>query len=232
VLLRETWPQHLFDLLTLAVELLLFERLVAGYRTLWLPTYVFAYLAFCGAIFLKRWDPQYQAGLARLAGRHPVLVGASVYVAGLGLGGLAVGSVVGGLAPEPLPPWILVPLAFALLFGYPVLFAWCKAHPRPRPRPAVARLLRWVADLAIFVQCTYLLTFVYWSWSDLRAREHLGPLTWPIVIPLVGLLLVLLYLPGRIHLLFQRPESRANWIGLAITCLAAAVFACTGLTLG
>lgn len=65
----------------------------------------------------------------------------------------------------------------------------------------------------------------------LRGGDVHGVMAFLIAV-VVAILLVLFYLPGRIHTLMQDPESRANWWSFWITCVAAGAFAVWGVHIG
>jgi hypothetical protein len=232
--------RHGFDAATLVVQLLFFDRLVAAFATTWLATYLWVYLLFCAGIWAKQYDAAYVAGADRLSERHPLFTGLAVWIASLPVGAMAVGSLVSGAVPgltmQALPMALGIPLILALTFLYPVVFAWSVHRGRTRraqPRPRVALALRLTSDAAIFLLTLYLLTFVFRTLSEFRAKDDitLGWLT-PVVLFATAAMLWLFYLPGRIHTLFADPDSRANWISFWVTCAAAAAFAVGGIDLG
>ena len=230
---------HAFDAATLLAQIFLFETLVARYKTTWIQTYLWVYLLFCLGIWLKQYDPDYVAGAGRLAKRHPVFVAIGVWVASLIVGALAVGSLVSGAVPgltgENLPMAVGIPLTLVLTFLYPVLLAWAlhrgRAHPA-RLRPGAATALRFVSDFAIFLLTLYLLTFVFSSIAEMRRGGDVHGVMAFLIAVVVAILLVLFYLPGRIHTLMQDPESRANWWSFWITCAATGAFAVWGVHIG
>jgi hypothetical protein len=230
---------HAFDAATLLSQVFLFDALVAGHQTTWVRTYLWVYLLFCLGIWLKQYDPDYVAGSDRLTKRHPVFVAIGVWVASLVVGAMAVVSLVSGavrgLTGENLPMAIGIPLTLVLTFLYPVLLAWAlyrgRAHPA-RLRPGTAAALRVVSDFAIFLLTLYLLTFVLSSIAGIRAGGDVHGVMAFLIAVVVAILLVLFYLPGRIHTLMQDPESRANWWSFWITCAAAGAFAVRGVHIG
>jgi predicted transporter len=231
---------HLFDAAALLSQLVFFDALVTSWQTVWVRSFFWVYLAFCGGLALKRYDPAYVAGMAVMWKRHGALTTFGVYIGGTCLGALAMASLAeaayGGRRLADLGPLLGIPLALLVTFAAPVLHAWAmhraRRHPRPAPRPAVALTLKLLSSAAIFALTLYLLAFVYRTILEARGTGVHG-LGWQAALLFVATTtLTLFYFPGRIHTLIEAPEERVNWVSFGITCLAAALFAVAGLHVG
>ncbi len=89
-----------------------------------------------------------------------------------------------------------------------------------------------VASAAVFAANLYLLAFVYRTLSEARGNSANGP-AWTVLLLFVAtVMLVLFYLPGRIHTLIDAPTERSNWLSFWLTIGAAAVFAVAGVHVG
>ena len=231
---------HLFDAATLLAQLLFFDVLVTSWETVWVRSFFWVYLVYCGGLALKRYDPAYVAGLDVMWKRHGALTAFGVYVGGTVVGALAVASMVdgvpGGKRLADLGPALGVPLVLVLTFAAPVAHAWAmhraRGHPRPAPRPAAALALTLLSSAAVFAVTLYLLAFVYRMVSEARDTGVHGLFWTAAELFVVTAMLALFYLPGRIHTLIDAPEERANWMSFWITCGAAALFAVAGVHVG
>ncbi|MBN2439718.1 MAG: hypothetical protein JXJ04_00170 [Spirochaetales bacterium] len=221
-----------FDILTLLVELFLFDKLAANWDPLWIHTYFWVFLLFCVGIFLKSHDQEYLRGIDIFGNKYQIISIISVYFFGLALGGFALFSFVANFFKDMPPIFIAIPAAFIFVFGYPVLFGVISKtkNKSPKKLPVIVNFLfRIISYSAIFLMNTYMLSFVYFQLEKLRSESAFPLWTYPIVIVVTALLIILFYLPARIHLFFQTPDKKGNYISFIITCAGLAVFAVTGL---
>jgi len=231
---------HLFDAATLLAQLLFFDALVASWQTVWVRSFFWVYLAFCAAVALKRFDPEYVAGVDLMWRRHPALTAFGVYVAGTVVGAAAVASLVdgvpGGKRLAELGPAVGIPLVLGVTFAAPLIHAWAmhraRRHPRAAPPPAVALALKLLSSGAIFALTLYLLAFVYRMLNESRGVANGHPWMYVLVLFTTAAMLALFYFPGRIHTIFEAPQEPANWWSLWITCGAATLFAVAGVHVG
>jgi hypothetical protein len=221
-----------FDLLMIMVELLLFEKLVVHWETLWTGTYFCIFLFFCICIFLKRWDPEYLKGIEIFGQKYTIINVIAVYFFGLGLGGFALFSFVDIFFKEMPPIYIAIPAAFIFVFGYPVLFGFIsktKTWSTKKLPGIVVFLMQMVSYSAFLLMNIYMLSFVYYQLEKFRSHTDIPLWTYPFVIIIVALLIVFFYLPARIHLFLQAPGKKGNFISFIITCAGLALFAVTGV---
>lgn len=238
--LPAAWVGHLFDAATLGAQLLFFDALVSRWETVWVGSFPLVYAAFCAGLALKRYEPAYVAGLDVMWKRHPALTTLAVYIGGTMVGALGVASMTEvayhGHTLGDVGPALGVPIVLALTFAAPIAHAWAmhraKAHPRPVPRPAAALTLRLLSSAAVFAATLYLLAFVYRMIQETSGGGTSG-VVWTALKLFVALtMLVLFYLPGRIHTLIEAPTERGNWVSFWLTCVAAAGFAVFGVHVG
>jgi hypothetical protein len=233
--MRRPGPYLAFDISVLAAEFLLFERLVRDYENFWIETYIFAYAFFLVGIWLKRYDARYLAGLRVVRSGGSLLafwLPFSVYFLGIVPSGFAIGgayTVAGWEGAAPAFPGI--PLIFLCLLGYPLVFyiaVWRRSAPeRPLPPDTGAGpfLLRFVSSLGLYGLSLYMLTFVHNQIGKMD-REMFAWYFSPLVIFAIAFFFLCFYVPGRIHLLVDRPHDRANagWMALTALSMAAAAF--------
>ncbi|MBN2532591.1 MAG: hypothetical protein JXB88_06845 [Spirochaetales bacterium] len=223
-----------FDILMILAELFLFEKLVANWETLWNGTYFWVFLFFCLGIFLKWWDPEYLKGIDTFGQKYTIVSVISIYFFGLGLGGFALFSFAGIFFKGVPPIYIAIPAALIFVFGYPVLFGFISKTKTPDTKKLpviIVFLLQMVSYAALFFMNIYMLSFAYYQLEKFRAHTVIPLWTYPFVILIVALLIILFYLPARIHLFFQAADKKGNYISFIITCAGLALFAVTGIYL-
>ncbi|MBN1531474.1 MAG: hypothetical protein JXA20_02320 [Spirochaetes bacterium] len=238
---KKPGPFLIFDIATMLAGLLFFDLLARNFATVWVNTYLYAYIFFCFAIFLKRFDRSYLAGLEWVMrpGVSAWRVGVYffVYLLSPVISGFAIGSFQQIVRMETPPIYIGMPMVLGILLLYPLIFALC-AQRRAKPeiigtlkeRGAGQTLVRIVSGLGIYAMNLYLLTFVYHNIYRVQG-EHIHWALKPVLLIAIALLYLLIYMPARVHYFIDAPQSRSNRAWFILSAVSMAVYTLFGISI-
>ena len=114
-------------------------------------------------------------------------------------------------------------------------FTWRGAGPERIKKLAENKtavvLVRSLSGFGIFLMSMYMLTFVYYN---INRMENEGAMDWylrPFVVLAAMMLIVLIYMPARIHYFIDSPGDRSNRAWFFFTVFSLAVLSATGIHL-